>query len=156
MMVWLESRPFAIAIAESSWLFPIFESLHVLALAIVVGSVAIMDLRLLNVANRNRPVGELISSTLPWTWSAFAVTVVAGFLLFASKAAYYFDNGPFRLKMILLALAGVNMLVFHFATGRDMASWDRGAPPLRARIAGALSLTFWVTIVAAGRWIGFT
>ena len=152
---WLEHRPFAIAIAESTWLFPIAETIHVLALTVVVGSVAMMDLRLLGLGNKERAASDVIASSLPWTWCAFAVAFVAGSLLFSSKAASYYTTVPFRIKMVCLALAALNMLVFHLVTGRNMATWDRGAPPWGARMAGAVSLALWVTIVATGRWIGF-
>ena len=156
MLTWLEHRPFAIAIAESTWLFPIVETVHVLALTVVVGSVAMMDLRLLGVGSKDRAASEVISSSLPWAWSAFAVAFGAGSMLFSSKAATYYVNLPFRIKMLCLALAAVNMLVFHFYTARGMAAWDRGTPPRAARFAAACSLTLWVIIVATGRWIGFT
>ncbi len=156
VMTWLEHRPFAIAIAESTWLFPITETVHVLALTVVIGSVAMMDLRLLGVGNKDRAVSDVISSSLPWAWSAFAVAFVAGSLLFTSKAANYYENTPFRIKMVCLALAAINMLVFHLFTARGMATWDHGRPPLGARVAAGLSLALWVVIVASGRWIGFT
>jgi hypothetical protein len=156
MMTWLEHRPFAIAIAESTWLFPIVETVHVLALTVVVGSVAMMDLRLLGVGSKDRAASEVISSSLPWAWSAFAVAFCAGSMMFSSKAATYYVNVPFRIKMLCLALAAVNMLFFHFFTARGMAAWDRGTPPRAARLAAACSLTLWVVIVATGRWIGFT
>ncbi len=156
VMTWLEHRPFAIAIAESTWLFPITETVHVLALTIVIGSVAMMDLRLLGVGNKDRAASDVIASSLPWAWSAFAVAFVAGSLMFTSKAANYYVNVPVRIKMVCLALAALNMLVFHLFTARGMATWDHGRPPLGARIAAGLSLTLWVVIVATGRWIGFT
>jgi len=156
MMTWLEHRPFAIAIAESTWLFPIVETVHVLALTVVVGSVAMMDLRLLGVGSKDRAASEVISSSLPWAWSAFVVAFGAGSMLFSSKAATYYVNVPFRIKMLCLALAAANMLFFHFVTARGMAAWDRGTPPRAARLAAACSLTLWVVIVATGRWIGFT
>ena len=156
MMTWLEHRPFAIAIAESTWLFPIVETVHVLALTIVVGSVAMMDLRLLGVGSKDRAASEVISSSLPWAWSAFAVAFSAGSMMFSSKAATYYVNLPFRIKMICLALAAVNMLIFHLFTARGMSAWDRGTPPRAARFAAACSLTLWIVIVATGRWIGFT
>jgi hypothetical protein len=152
----LEHQPFAVAIAESTWLFPFFETLHVLALTIVVGSVVMMDLRLLGIGSKDRAITELTSSVLPWTWSAFVAAATFGSLLFTSKAATYYENIPFRIKMACLALAAVNMLVFHFITERDVAAWDRGPPPVAARMAGAISIALWVVIVATGRWIGFT
>jgi hypothetical protein len=129
---------------------------HVLALTLVVGSVAMMDLRLLGVGARNRSVSEVIAGSLPWAWTAFAVAFVAGSLMFSSKASTYYVNLPFRIKMLCLALAAINMLLFHVFTARGMTSWDRGTPPPAARLAAACSLTLWIVIVAAGRWIGFT
>jgi hypothetical protein len=152
----IENQPYAVAIARSQWLFPFFETLHVLALTLVVGSVAMMDLRLLGVGSRERPVTELTATVLPWTWSAFAVAAICGLLLFSSKAAIYYLNLPFRLKMICMGLAALNMLVFHTIFERDVVRWNLGTPPLRVRIAGGVSLFLWVVIVAAGRWIGFT
>jgi hypothetical protein len=94
---------------------------------------------------------------LPLTWGAFAVAAIAGGLLFSSKAVDYAHNFFFQGKMILLALAGVNMAVFHAFTGHDTTRWnDAATPPLSARIAGSTSLILWVTVVAFGRWIGFT
>jgi hypothetical protein len=156
LMAWLEHRPFAVSIAESTWLFPCIETVHVLALTVVFGSVAMMDLRLLGVGSKDRAVSEVITTTLPWTWIAFAVTATAGSLLFSSKATTYYENLPFRIKLVCLGLAGVNMLIFHLLTARGMASWDRGTPPTAARLAGAVSLMLWLAIVATGRWIGFT
>jgi hypothetical protein len=152
---WLEQCPFAVAIAGSTWMFPITETVHVLALSVVVGSVAMMDMRLLGLGNKDRAASEVIASSLPWTWCAFAVAFVAGALLFSSKAASYYATVPFRIKMVCLALAAINMLVFHSVTGRDMGAWDRGEPPWGARLAATFSLTLWVVIVATGRWIGF-
>jgi hypothetical protein len=122
----------------------------------VVGTVGLMDLRLLGVGSRNRSISELMRHTLPWTWIAFVVAAVCGALLFASKATTYYANIPFRMKMVCMALAGVNMLALHFLTGRDMNTWDRGPAPLQARIAAGISLSLWMVIVATGRWIGFT
>lgn len=155
LMSYLQKQPFAVDISESTWMFPGLESLHVLALTLVVGSVAMMDLRLLGVG-RGHPVSQVLARSLPLSWSAFAVALVAGVLLFCSKASTYYDNLPFRIKMVALLLAGLNMLVFHRLTARRMLEWDSGPTPVSARVAGAISMLLWVTIVAAGRWIGFT
>jgi hypothetical protein len=155
VLTWVEHRPFAIAIAESTWLFPITETVHVLALTVVIGAVAMMDLRLLGIGNKDRPVSDVIASSLPWAWSAFAVAFIAGSMMFCSKAVSYAANVPFRIKIVCLLLAAINMLVFHRFTARGMASWDQGPPPLAARLGAGFSLTLWVVIVATGRWIGF-
>jgi hypothetical protein len=143
-------------IRESVWMFPTIETVHVFALVLVVGTIMTVDLRLLGLANRERAFSELAAEMLPWTWTAFAVAVIAGMLMFSSKAVTYYGNLPFRLKMICLLLAGINMLMFHWVGTRNLAAWDRGRTPRSAKFAGAASLTLWITIVGAGRWIGFT
>jgi len=149
----LEHTPLAVTIAKSTWLFPLIETLHVLAFTVVVGSVAMLDVRLLGLGNMRRPLHELFRSVLPWTWIAFIVAAICGALLFSSKASTYYVNLPFRIKFACLALAAVNMIVFHSGAG-DIP--NLGRPPARARIAGVISLILWLAIVASGRWIGFT
>jgi hypothetical protein len=143
-------------IRESDWLFPTIETVHVFALVLVVGSIMTVDLRLLGVANKERPFSEVASEMLPWTWTAFAIAALAGMLMFSSKALIYYGNIPFRLKMACLLLAGINMAMFHWLGTRHLDAWDRGRPPRAAQLAGGASLLLWIMIVAAGRWIGFT
>lgn len=153
---WLESTNLAAAIRESSWLFPTIETVHVLALTLVIGSIAMLDLRLLGVSTRNMGVMQLADETLPWTWGAFAFAAVSGSLMFISAATKYFNNTPFRLKMLLLTLAGANMMIFHVTAYRRVHDWDRRLPtPNAARLAASLSLLFWVGVVMCGRWVGF-
>jgi hypothetical protein len=156
-LVWLEATKPAIAISESSWLFPGIEVVHVLAITLVVGSISMVDLRLLNVALRDRRAGQLMAETLPWTWTAFAVAVLTGGMLFASAATQYWDKMPFRVKMLILAAAGLNMAAFHASsTFRTIDDWG-GDPqtPRAAKVAGGLSLLLWISVVSFGRWIGF-
>lgn len=143
-------------IRESDWMFPTIETVHVFALVLVVGSIMTVDLRLLGLANKERPFSQVASEMLPWTWTAFAIAALAGMLMFSSKALTYYGNIPFRLKMVCLLLAGVNMVMFHWLGTRHLEAWDRGRPPRAAKLAGGASLLLWTTIVAAGRWIGFT
>ncbi len=153
----LEATPVAAAIRESTWMFPTIETVHVLAIALVVGTIMIVDFRLINVASRHRPVSEIMREVLPWTWVAFACAAITGGLLFSSAAVKYSHNPPFLFKMLLLAIAGTNMAVFHLGSGRKIAIWDRASmTPTGARIAGGLSLLIWVSVIALGRWIGFT
>ena len=143
-------------IRESDWMFPTIETVHVFALVLVVGTIMTVDLRLLGIANKDRPFSEVASEMLPWTWAAFAIAALAGMLMFSSKALTYYGNIPFRLKMVCLLLAGINMVMFHWLGTRHLEAWDRGRPPRAAKLAGGASLLLWTTIVAAGRWIGFT
>ena len=144
-------------IREDDLLFPCIESVHVLAICLVVGSIAVVDLRLLGFASVDRPVGRLMRSILPITVGAFGLAVAAGSLLFISHASKYLENRFFIAKITLIALAGVNMAVFHLIGARNLDQWENDAlPPLFARVAGGLSLFLWVSVVACGRWIGFT
>jgi hypothetical protein len=143
-------------IRESDWLFPTIETVHVFALVLVVGTIMTVDLRLLGFANKERPFSQVASEMLPWTWIAFSIAALAGMLMFSSKALTYYGNIPFRLKMVCLMLAGINMVMFHWLGTRRLESWDRGPPPRAAKFAGGASLLLWTTIVAAGRWVGFT
>jgi hypothetical protein len=153
----LESSGLAESIRENELLFPVIESVHVLAICLVVGSILVVDLRLLGVASARWSVGSVTRAILPLTWSAFAIAVLSGGLMFISNAAKYLGNGLFIAKMILIGIAGLNMLLFHFVGARDLPKWDSAArPPLPARLAGGLSLLLWVAVVACGRWIGFT
>ena len=152
----LQDLNFPTQIRESVWMFPTIETVHVFALVLVVGSIMTVDLRLLGLANKERPFSQVAAEMLPWTWAAFGVAALAGMLMFSSKALTYYANIPFRLKMVCLLLAGINMLLFHRLGVRRLATWDEQQPPWSAKMAGGASLLLWTTIVAAGRWIGFT
>jgi hypothetical protein len=153
---WLEATSPAVAISESSWLFPGIESIHVLAITLVVGSITMVDLRLLDVNLRKRPADEVISEVLPWTWISFAVAACTGALLFSSNATHYWGTVPFRAKILVLVLAGINMIVFHATTFRSIAVWGREPrTPRAAKISGGISLALWIGVVTLGRWIGF-
>lgn len=153
----LEATPWGTAVRENTWLFPTIESVHVLALVLVVGSIMVVDLRLLNLASRQRSVKELTDDILPWTWSAFILAAITGTLLFSSSAMRYSGIWQFEAKMIMLILAALNMIVFHLGAFRSVAHWDQPntRPPLAARLAGGISLGIWLIIVGLGRWIGF-
>jgi hypothetical protein len=153
----MQATPWGTAVRESTWLFPTIESVHVLSLVLVVGSIMMVDLRLLNLASRQRSVKELTDDILPWTWTAFVCAAITGTLLFSSSAVRYVGIWQFEAKMCMLVLAAINMGIFHVGAFRSVAQWDRHPvhPPVAAKLAGGISLGIWVTIVALGRWIGF-
>ena len=158
LLNWLHATGIATSIRENEFLFPWIESVHVLAITLVIGSITIVDLRLVGLASLDRAVGRLTADVLPLTWVAFAVAVVSGFLLFSSNAFNYAHNSFFQRKVLLLVLAGINMSAFHLWIGRDIERWGKpfNATPLPAKVAGAVSLLLWIGVVAFGRWIGFT
>ena len=143
--------------AGTRWLFPIIETMHVLALATVFGSIAMLDVRLLGFAGRDTAVSRLSGEILPWTWCAWVLAALTGSVMFISKSIAYAGNFQFQMKFVCMALAGLNMLVFHFGVQRSIAVWDNASqPPLAAKLAGGLSLGLWLAVIFFGRWVGFT
>jgi cytochrome bd-type quinol oxidase subunit 2 len=153
----LKATPLSEAISGSDTLFPLIECVHVLAVVVVVGAIAIVDLRLLGLRARERLAHDLVRQFVPISLAAFVVAFLAGALMFVAKPDVYIANLFFVTKMALLALAGLNMIAFHLVFGRALAGGDAPAHvPLSARISGGLSLGFWIAIITCGRWIGFT
>jgi hypothetical protein len=157
MLSFVESSQLAGKIRDSLYLFPLIESCHVLGLTMVFGTIAIIDLRLLGIASTRRSFRKIASDVLKWTWAAFGLTVVTGSLMFITNAGVYYHNFFFRTKMVLLVLAGINMLAFELTAARTMHRWDSDrAAPLAGRTVAAFSLLLWIAIIFLGRWTGFT
>ncbi len=153
----IEGWSLATAIREGLYLFPMLESIHVIGLALVFGTILIIDLRLMGVASMGRPFQRMAPEIVKWTWFGFAVALITGALMFTTNATVYYHNTYFRIKMLLLLLAGVNMGIFESTTGRQVAKWgDQRSTPSSARIAARFSLVLWVSIIVFGRLIGFT
>ncbi len=151
---WLQDHPIAQHIGFTWW-FPLLESIHVIAVGLVVGSIMMVDLRLLGLAALRYPASLVTRRLVPWTWVAFAVAAATGFGLFATRAPAYVENPAFQIKFLLLPLACLNMAWFQFRTFRGIRAWDTASrPPPSARLAGAVSLLLWAGVVLAGRWTG--
>ena len=122
----------------------------------MAGTIAVVDLRLLGIALPREPVSAVLRQVLPWTWAGFTLMFVSGALLVSSEAVKLYSSLFFRIKLVLLFVAAVNAFVFHWTVYRRAATWDvASATPGRAKLAGLLSLTFWIAIVAMGRAIGY-
>ena len=153
---WLAETPWSIALHESLYGYAIVESVHVWALCIFLSMAVLLDLRLLGLALRDVPVSTVIRRLLPWSQAGFVVMVLTGALLFFAIPVRTYHSVFFRLKLMLLVLAGVNVWWFHNTIEPTVAAWDVGAGiPRRARLAGALSLALWAAIVIAGRMIAY-
>jgi hypothetical protein len=136
---------------------PFVESLHVLAAAVVFGTILIVDLRLIGFRDVGSAFTRISHDLMRYTWIAFVVSVITGVMMFAANATTYYGNTAFRLKMLALLIAGVNMAIFELVTSRSVSTWDR-APrsPGAARFAGIASIVIWVGVMFIARWIGFT
>ena len=153
----IEHSHIGTAIRESMWAFPILNLVHLLGLMVAAGTIVYWDLRLLGLGLRRSAVSELGGQLLPWTWAGFSLMFISGALLAWSEAGRLYSNFFFRMKVLLLLMAGVNVLIFHLTVYRSVSAWDHApVTPLGARIAGFLSLALWFGLIAAGRAIGYS
>ncbi len=150
----LEYLPLAEHIG-GTWWFPLLESLHVVSITLVMGAILMLDLRLMGVAARSNPITDMVRDLVPWAIAAFVIAVITGLGLFVTRASAHMTNPAFQWKLVLIALAGLNMAVFHFRIYRKVWQWDMASTiPIQARIAGAGSLFLWTGVMLSGRWVG--
>src|SRR4051812_37756564 len=153
---WLAETPGSIALHESLFMYPLVESAHVLTLCVFVGLAAAMDLRLLGYAFAQVPMTEVKKRLGPWITAGFVIMVITGVLLFYAIPVRSYQNIFFRIKLVMLVLAGLNAFVFHTNVDRRIAVWDLSTvPPPAARRAGAASLVLWAIIIVCGRMIAY-
>ncbi|WP_353230534.1 DUF6644 family protein [Novosphingobium sp.] len=145
-------------LTDSTWLFGVVEAVHVMALTLVFGSIALVDLRLIGLAQRHRDADTLVRQLLPLTWGGFALAAISGTTMIFANPHGYFDNTFFRAKMVALVLAGLNVLLFHYVVQPRAHAADapKSSNTLGQRLSGGISLLLWLTIITCGRWIGFT
>src|ERR1700748_730141 len=131
---------------QNGALCPWIGSVHVLAIVLVVGTISIVDSRLLGVASLDISAKRLMRDVIPYTWGAFAVAAITGSLMFSSDATHYAHNRLFQIKFVMLGLAGLNMAVFHLFSERDIERWDApgATTPVAAKTAAVISLMAWI------------
>ena len=153
---WLSDTQFSITMRESLWAEPIVETVHVLTLALFLGFVLLLDLRLLDVVMRRYRVSQVFQQLNPGMFGGFAVMIVTGLLLFSGDPVIFYSTIFFKAKMIMLLLAGLNVLLFNKTLGKRMPEWD-SAPrtPPAVKAVAVLSLVLWLLIVSAGRAIAY-
>ena len=153
---WVETTPLATFVSQSTYGFAAIDMFHIAAVAVVFGTIAILDLRLTGMAFLDFSVTDLSRQVLPWTWTAFVIAAITGVLMFTGQAVKYSMNFAFLVKLALMAIAGLNVVAFHFVTYRSVAKWDHGVPaPWSAKLAGALSLVTWIAVAAYGRFTAY-
>jgi hypothetical protein len=154
---WLESTRLAELVTQSLYGFQILVAIHLLGLGLSVGMVIWFDLRLLGRVLTATPVSLVYRRLAPWMMSGFAVMFGSGAIIFVGFATAAYSNPYFRVKLAMMALAGVNALLFHRFTQRRLAGWDQWTqPPAAARVAGVISIASWVVVVLAGRMMSYT
>jgi hypothetical protein len=145
----LEATPIGVGIKNSAWLFPAIETIHLLALALLGGTILLLDLRLLGLGLNAQSPATIERNARPWLIGAIGTLLVTGVLLGLSEALKLYDKQAFWIKMIALALA----LVFTFGIRNPIARRDPGA---LGKAVAVGSLALWLTVAIAGRWIGFS
>ena len=151
----IESSALGQAMRQWLWLYPAVEIVHIAGIALLVGSIVILDLRLLGVS-RSLPLRRLAAHILPWSAASFALIIPSGLAMFVAHASDLMGNAVFPLKICLILLAGANAGVFHAGVFRSVAQWDvEVMPPLAARVAAALSLLLWISVIACGRLLAY-
>jgi uncharacterized protein DUF6644 len=154
--VWLHDTSFGTLIRESTWAEPIIETIHVLTLTVFLGFVILLDLRLLDLVLRRTPVSTVFRQLNPWLFGAFAIMLVTGLSLFAGDPVLFYGTIFFKLKMIMLLAAALNVVVFNLTLGKRLVHWDgRPVTPAGAKLTGILSLVLWISVVACGRGIAY-
>ena len=154
---WIEATTIAGLVRDTLWGFQIVVAVHILGMIVSVGLLVWMDLRLLGVALTRAPVSLVVRRLMPWFGTGFVVMFLSGAAIFAGYATAAYPNVYFRIKMAAIVLAGLNALVYHFATERRIAAWDsQSRPPAAARLAGLISLVLWTTVILSGRLMSYT
>ena len=144
---WLANTELSFQIG-ATWWFPLLESIHVLSIVMLVGTILMVDVRLLGLAGQRNSLASFVSELTPWSWAALLPAVVTGLGLFISRPDAYAANPAMQIKMLLLIIAGLNVLYFHKFVYRRVEQARSHA------ICGAVSLLLWVGILLAGRWVG--
>jgi len=138
-------------IARWVWVFPVVESIHICGFTLLVGTVTILDLRLLGLCFRQQSISQVAKNLAPWTNTGILIQLITGAYLFSGDAGEYVQVAAFRSKMLLLLLA----LIFHFTVIRKATAAAVDSAPLGWRMpAAVVSLGLWVSVLLAGLWIG--
>jgi hypothetical protein len=153
---WIQNTESSTAIRDSIYLFPAIEGTHVLALSMSVGLVMWFDLRLAGFMMRHRSVSQVFDGIKAWMLAGFTVMFITGAILFWSLPMRCYGSSYFWAKMLLLILAGINIVLFHLTIDRRRVLWDKDPiPPLGARLAGVASLLLWMGVIFVGRTMAY-
>jgi len=153
---WIQHTAWATGFRQADLFFPLVEGTHILALSLSVGLILMLDFRILRLGFPTEPVTRIMHQVMPWALPGFAIVFVTGTLLFLAQAESVYTNTYFRVKMLTLFLLGLNAAVFQFKYYPSLAEWDAtDAVPTGARAIAALSLAFWLVVIACGRLMAY-
>ena len=149
---WCEGTGLGQLVRTSLWLFPVIESVHLLGLSALGGTVLLVDLRMLGAGLTRQSLSSVATAVHPWLVASVALLMLTGIPLFLSEAVKCFYNPSFWVKMATLPVA----LLYTFTVRRRVAMNPRRDTSLLTRLVAAVSLLLWFTVAAAGRWIGYS
>jgi hypothetical protein len=149
IFLWLDHSALSNVVRESTWAFAALEVIHLFGLTLLLGSISVLDLRLLGGGLRDQTISEIALDTTPWTMIGLGTATITGLILAVSEANRLYDSGPFMIKMALFVLA----VVFTFTFQRRLT---RSEPSAGAALRGGIiSLLLWFGVGFAGRAIAF-
>jgi hypothetical protein len=137
---------------EALWAYPVAEAVHIMGLALLVGSILLVDLRLLGFGKRV-PASALVGFAVPWSLLGFAFAAVTGLLMFTAHAEEFLSQRVFMLKMGLILAGGLNAAMLHLGPLQRLAA--TGEPSGRIRVAAGLSLACWLGVIGCGRLLAY-
>jgi len=151
----IEQLPLAVAMRHDMWLYPVVEIIHIIGFVTLVGSIIVLDLRLLGLS-RALPVRMLARHVLPWSIGALLLIVPSGLLMFIAHAGDLVGNTAFIIKMVLLLCAAANAAAFHAGVFRGVDAWNSGTVvPAPAKLHALASLLIWAGVLACGRLLAY-
>ncbi len=153
---WLENTPVSLIIQSVSWIIPLVQSIHIMAVTVIVGSVLAVDMKLLGAVGRGSPISGATRRFLPWIWVALVVLLLTGATLTAAEPKRELLNWVFRLKMVLIVLVCAVTGAFQVTVSRNASAWgNTPSNQWQARLLAIGTLAIWITIIFCGRWIGY-
>jgi len=153
---WVDTFPSSIALREGSVAFPLLLTVHVVSMCLFAGLIMMMDFRLLGVGNLKTPLSQIQRRLFPWQATGITINAITGGILVYAQPMRYYGNIFFWTKGVMMALAFLNAMVFHYSTYHSVARWDSDSRmPFGAKMAGAIGLVLWSLVIVAGRLIAY-
>jgi uncharacterized membrane protein len=149
---WFQDSWIGNVVADSNWLFPAIEAVHIVALALLFGAILTLNIRLAGLALRDKPISQLARELAPWILCSLIIILASGIMLFASEALKAYTSAPFQVKMLFLFAA----IIFHYTIYRHITKVDDARiSSLSSKMAAIVSTLLWLAVGIGGRAIGF-
>ena len=152
---WVDMFESSIAFRESFYVYPAFLTTHVITVCMFAGLIMMMDLRLLGVGNTGSSITQVQKRLFPWQMVTMVLSMSSGLMLFYGQPMRFYPNVFFWIKMVMIALTGVNAIAFHRLTYQTVNAWDSGVVPMGSKVSGLLSIVLWSAVIVAGRLIAY-